>query len=58
MIISANVPCKLKKRDVQLFTKQSVPMSHMSGALDGREKIKGQKLGHPILLQPILSQKM
>ena len=31
--------------------------SHMSGALDGTEKSKAQKLGHPMLVQPILSQK-
>ena len=31
--------------------------SHMSGALDWREKSKAQKLGHPMLVQPILSQK-
>ena len=30
----------------------------MSGALDGTEKSKAQKLGHPMLVQPILSQKM
>ena len=33
-------------------------ISHMSGALDGRDKNYHHKLGHPILLQPILSQKM
>ena len=32
--------------------------SHMSGALDGTEKIWVQKLDHPMLVQPILSQKM
>ena len=32
--------------------------SHMSGGLDGREKNSVQKLGHPMLVQPILSQKM
>ena len=32
--------------------------SHMSGGLDCREKIWVQKLGHPMLVQPILSQKM
>ena len=31
--------------------------SHMSRALDGTEKITLQKLGHPMLVQPILSQK-
>ena len=31
--------------------------SHMSGALDGTEKSKAQKLGHPMLVQLILSQK-
>ena len=30
----------------------------MSRALDGTEKITLQKLGHPMLVQPILSQKM
>ena len=30
----------------------------MSGALDGTEKIWVQKLNHPMLVQPILSQKM
>ena len=30
----------------------------MSGALDWTEKIMVQKLGHPMLVQPILSQKM
>ena len=29
----------------------------MSGALDGTEKIWVQKLDHPMLVQPILSQK-
>ena len=29
----------------------------MSRALDGTEKIMVQKLGHPMLVQPILSQK-
>ena len=29
----------------------------MSRALDGTEKSKAQKLGHPMLVQPILSQK-
>ena len=33
-------------------------MSHMYGGLDGREKNSVQKLGHPMLVQPILSQKM
>ena len=31
--------------------------SHMSGALDGTEKNSNQKLDHPMLVQPILSQK-
>ena len=31
--------------------------SHMSRALDGTEKSIVQKLGHPMLVQPILSQK-
>ena len=35
-----------------------ISMSHMSRALDGTEKIMVQKLGHPMLVQPILSQKM
>jgi len=30
---------------------------HMSGALDGTEKNSNQKLDHPMLVQPILSQK-
>ena len=34
-----------------------VSLSHMSRALDGTEKSKAQKLGHPMLVQPILSQK-
>ena len=32
--------------------------SHMSGGLDCREKNSVQKLDHPMLVQPILSQKM
>ena len=32
--------------------------SHMSGGLDCREKNSVQKLGYPMLVQPILSQKM
>ena len=32
-------------------------MSHMFGALDGTEKNSVQKLDHPMLVQPILSQK-
>ena len=34
-----------------------VDRSHMSGALDGTEKNSNQKLDHPMLVQPILSQK-
>ena len=34
-----------------------VSRSHMSGALDGTEKNSNQKLDHPMLVQPILSQK-
>ena len=34
-----------------------VNTSHMSGALDWREKIWVHKWGHPMLVQPILSQK-
>ena len=30
----------------------------MPGALDGTEKNSNQKLDHPMLVQPILSQKM
>ena len=47
---------QLKNRKVG--NKADVTASHMSGAMDGREKIMVQKLGHPILAQPILSQKM
>ena len=32
--------------------------SHMSRALDGTEKSIAQKLGHPMLVQPILCRKM
>ena len=34
-----------------------IGISHMSGALDGTEKNSNQKLDHPMLVQPILSQK-
>ena len=34
-----------------------ISTSHMSGALDGTEKNSNQKLDHPMLVQPILSQK-
>ena len=37
--------------------RKSICRSHMSGALDGTEKSKAQKLGHPMLVQLILSQK-
>ena len=36
---------------------ECIHRSHMSRALDGTEKITLQKLGHPMLVQPILSQK-
>ena len=36
----------------------SIDTSHISGALDGREKNYHHKLDNPILVQPILSQKM
>ena len=35
----------------------TISKSHMSGALDGTEKIRVQMLGHPMLVQPIVSQK-
>ena len=35
----------------------NISTSHMSGALDGTEKNSNQKLDHPMLVQPILSQK-
>ena len=34
-----------------------ISTSHMSRALDGTEKSIAQKLGHPMLVQPIMSQK-
>ena len=42
--------------DLQILGKNLLT-SHMSRALDGTEKSIAQKLGHPMLVQPIMSQK-
>ena len=52
IIIHSVVPNCLLKKPREMLSK-----SHMSRALDGTEKSKAQKLGHPMLVQPILSQK-